>query len=124
MPLLDKEGTIYVPSGKIVAAKTFLREIEYPISDERRHAVDEFRSLGSLTLIYFLLGGANGTMATMKDITYLEVFPSAFTVTILAEQIQPQLDSISKAVFIDKVAFDECHPWIIYVCAFYLVVWS
>jgi hypothetical protein len=52
--------------------KTFLREIEYTISDECRHAVNEVRTLGVLLRYGFCW--ENGTMNPVKDTTYLDVF--------------------------------------------------
>jgi hypothetical protein len=52
--------------------KTFLREIEYTISDECRHAVNEVRTLG--VLLRYGFSWENGTMNPVKDTTYLDVF--------------------------------------------------
>jgi len=52
--------------------KTFLREIEYTISDECRHAINEVRTLG--VLLRYGFRWENGTVSPVKDTTYLDVF--------------------------------------------------
>ena len=52
--------------------KTFLREIEYIISDECRYAINEVRTLG--VLLRYGFRWENRTVSPVKDTSYLDVF--------------------------------------------------
>lgn len=52
--------------------KTFLREIEYTISDECRHAINEVRTLK--VLLQYNFRSENRMVNPVKDTTYLDAF--------------------------------------------------